>query len=90
MGHAAADRVPGGSVADRLAGDGDRATARSEAGDHLGQLGLAVAGDGGDPDDLASVDIQRDASQGRQEAVVVGRDVGGREDDGPGFERSPH
>ena len=55
--------------------DRDPAGARPEPGDDLGELGLAVAGDRGDADDLAGADLERDALEGGQAAVVVGADV---------------
>ena len=42
--------------------------ARAEPGDDLGELGLAVAGDGGDADDLAGADLER-----RRHAAPAGR-----------------
>ena len=78
-------RHVGDAVADGLAGRaGSRppsppidhaAAARAQPGDDLGQLALAVAGDGGDAQDLAGADVERDAAQRRQAAVVLGRDV---------------
>ena len=55
------------------------------AGQHLDQLALAVAGDAGDADDLAGMDLEIDLLQRRQAVVVVGierrkfeHDVAGR------------
>src|SRR6185369_5968788 len=57
VGDAGPDRVAWRLVAHDLAADADRAAAAAEAGDHLGKLRLAVAGDRRDPDDLAGPDL---------------------------------
>ena len=84
MRDAVADRVTGRPIGDLLAVDRHAAAARPQAGDDLGQLALAVAGDRGDPDDLAGGHVERDPAQGRQPAVVLGRHVADRKDRGAG------
>ena len=75
-------RDVGDVLADRLARacwlptshavDRDRpGRAAAEAGEDLGQLGLAVAGDARDAEDLAGPDVERDAAQGGQAAVAL-------------------
>ena len=55
-----------------LAGDGDRARARlAQAGDRVDQLGLPVAVDAGDRDDLAGADAERHAANRLEAAIVV-------------------
>ena len=49
--------------------------AAADAGERLQQLGLAVAGDAGDADDLAGADLEADALDPRHAAVVVDREV---------------
>ena len=44
--------------------------ARTQAGDHLGQLSLPVAGDAGDAQDFACAHRERDALEGGQPLVV--------------------
>ena len=61
--------------------------ARPEAGDDLGQLALAVAGDRRDPDDLARAHVERHLAQRRQPPVVLGRHALDREHDLARLER---
>src|ERR671916_160626 len=66
-----AERAAHAGAGDVAAADahvaGDRG---AQAGDRLDQLGLAVAVDAGDADDLARADLQRQAAQRGQPAVV--------------------
>ena len=55
----------------------------------LEESSRTVAGDGSDADDLAGVHLERDAPQGRQQAVVVGLDIARREHDRAGIEGRP-
>src|SRR2546429_643812 len=63
-----------------LAGE-DPAGASSESRHDFGELALAVARNGGDSDDLAGADIERDIAQGGEAAVVRGRHTADRQDD---------
>ena len=49
---------------------------RALAGQHLDQLRLAVAGDAGDADDLAGMDLEVHRLDRRQALVVVGEEAG--------------
>ena len=46
----------------------------SKTGDHLGELALPIAGDAGDPDDLARVDLQVDVVQRRRSELAIRAD----------------
>ena len=71
-----ADHAARPGVREVLAADHDRAgVGRPQARDRLDQLGLAVAVDAGQRDDLAAVDRQRGAAHGRQVAVVADLEV---------------
>jgi hypothetical protein len=65
------------------------ARARPQTGDDLGELGLAIAGDGRDADDLAGTDLERRAAERRHAAVVVGADVLDAEHDRALFHGGP-
>ena len=71
-------------VRDVLAGETDRPGCRRQhAHDRLDELGLAVALDAGDADDLAPVDLEADvvdhcAAVGRAHGEVLDRELDGR------------
>ena len=71
---------------DVAAVDQDASGAGAHPGDDLRQLGLAVAGDGGDADDLPGPDLERRLAQGGHAAIVVGGDAVDREDHPAGFD----
>ena len=87
VGDAASHDGPGGSVGHGPAADEDLAPAGPEARHDLGQLALAVARHGGDPDDLARAHVERHVPQRRQSAVVLGRHALDREHDLARLER---
>src|SRR5690606_21031424 len=59
------------------------------AGKNLDQLGLAIAGNPGNAEDLARMDLEADAFDGRQPLVVVGEEAGDLEHDRPVGHRLP-
>ena len=66
MADAAANDLARRAVCDLFAVHTDAPPAGSEAGDDLGQLRLAVAGDRGEADNLARADLERRTAQCRQ------------------------
>jgi hypothetical protein len=75
--HAGVERLAGARAGDVPAVGGDRAGGgRPQAGDGVDQLGLPVAVDAGDADDLPRADGQRQPAHGLEAAVVVDDEVG--------------
>ena len=88
MADAGADGLQGGAVGQILLIDqqitlGDL----SQAGDHLGELLLSVAGNARDAQNLALMDREGDALQRRQSLLVAGVDVVQLQDGIPGRHR---
>ena len=82
---ASSSRAP---VEGRVAVKGQHSAGASQSCDRFRKLGLAIAVDAGDADDLSAPDVEGDAAKGRQAPVGRAGQLAGAQRD-PGLRRHP-